>query len=676
MVKINRVGNKLGLAGLIGILLSIGVVANQMHTETEVFDVNRRADVQQQIADGAREADALMRSMQTASQSLRIAITTPDMDKSIAEIKSAKTAQDTILDANIAAALRQENRDNFTKIKALTASYVASAEEMAALQKKLLDLYRTRNVAVLDWNRHLEQMRLTTAVNQAANWSDVENHLTVADNAVNAVQAAAWRYASLNEIVQKGLIVTKAKALNDALAKASVIEDSELVQNGLTQLSADMRKFMAATDEAIQVNDQKTDIVRKKLTPTAATAGELVSVAVTNAKLAVTEARNQAAATMERSGQINLALGIAVVAVLIGTMAFSFFGVARPMTRLNAAMGKMAGGDLDVAIPGARRGDEIGDIAKTVSVIRDNAERKARDEVATRLDQDNQVATARRREMADLADGFERAVGNIVDNVSSASSQLEESAGGLTSTAEQAKELTVAVANASDEASGNVQAVASSTEEMSSSINEISRQVQESAGIANSAVEQARQTNERVAELAKAAARIGDVVELINNIASQTNLLALNATIEAARAGDAGRGFAVVASEVKALAQQTASATNEISQQISGIQAATKESVTAIAEIGNTIGRMSEIASTIASAVEEQGAATQEIARNVQQAAHGTKQVSANIADVQRGATATGSASSQVLSAAQSLSSESGRLKLEVGRFLDSVRAA
>lgn len=558
----------------------------------------------------------------------------------------------------------------------MTASYVTAADEVAVLQKKLLDLYRTRNVAVLDWNRHLEQMRLTTAVNEAKSWAEVDNQLKMADNAVNAVQAAAWRYASLNEIVQKGLIVTKAKVLNDALAKASVIEDSELVQNGLTQLSADMRKFMTATDEAIQINDQKTDIVRKKLAPTAASAGELVSAAVATAKTSVTEARNQAAGIMDRSVQINLALGCAAVAVLIGSMMFSFFGVARPMTRLNAAMSRMAGGDLDVTIPGARRGDEIGDIAKTVSVIRDNAERKARDEAAARVDQDSLAAAARRREMAELADGFERAVGNIVDNVSSASSQLEASAGGLTATAEQAKQLTVAVASASDEASGNVQAVASSTEEMSSSINEISRQVQESAGISNSAVEQARKTNERVAELTKAAARIGDVVELINTIAGQTNLLALNATIEAARAGDAGRGFAVVASEVKALAEQTAKATSEISHHISGIQTATRESVNAIAEIGNTIGRMSEIASTIASAVEQQGAATQEIARNVQQAAHGTMQVSANIADVQRGATATGSASSQVLSAAQSLSSESGRLKLEVGRFLDSVRAA
>jgi methyl-accepting chemotaxis protein len=194
--------------------------------------------------------------------------------------------------------------------------------------------------------------------------------------------------------------------------------------------------------------------------------------------------------------------------------------------------------------------------------------------------------------------------------------------------------------------------------------------------VASEAVGQARTTTDRVGELSKAATRIGDVVELINTIAGQTNLLALNATIEAARAGEAGRGFAVVASEVKALAEQTAKATGEIGQQISGIQAATQDSVTAISAISNTIEKLSEISSTIAAAVEEQGAATQEISRNVQQAAEGTHQVSANITDVQRGASETGSASSQVLAAAQSLSGDSNRLKLEVGKFLTTVRAA
>jgi methyl-accepting chemotaxis protein len=211
---------------------------------------------------------------------------------------------------------------------------------------------------------------------------------------------------------------------------------------------------------------------------------------------------------------------------------------------------------------------------------------------------------------------------------------------------------------------------------MASSVNEISRQVQESARMANEAVGQARNTTDRVSELSKAAARIGDVVELINTIAGQTNLLALNATIEAARAGEAGRGFAVVASEVKALAEQTAKATGEIGQQIAGIQAATQDSVNAIRDISSTIEKLSEIASTIAAAVEEQGAATQEISRNVQQAARGTHEVSSNITDVQRGAGETGSASAQVLSAAQILSADSARLRREVTNFLDTVRAA
>jgi methyl-accepting chemotaxis protein len=344
--------------------------------------------------------------------------------------------------------------------------------------------------------------------------------------------------------------------------------------------------------------------------------------------------------------------------------------------RLNGALGKMAAGEPNVEIPGAGRGDEIGDIAKTVIVIRENADHKARDEAEGKAERDRVRTEQRKQDMHALADGFEGAVGKIVETVSSASAELEASAARLAQTAEQAQTLTVAVAGASEEATSNVQSVSSATEEMASSIREISRQVQDSARIAGAAVQQAQKTNERINQLATAAGRIGDVVELINSIAGQTNLLALNATIEAARAGDAGRGFAVVASEVKALAEQTAKATEEISQQISGMQAATGESVAAIKEIGGTISQMSEISSVIASAVEQQGAATQEISRNVQKAAQGTTRVSSDIAEVQRGASDTGSASAQVLTAAQSLSIESSHLRTEVERFLDSVRAA
>jgi methyl-accepting chemotaxis protein len=366
-----------------------------------------------------------------------------------------------------------------------------------------------------------------------------------------------------------------------------------------------------------------------------------------------------------------LAACVVLTATTVYLMARS---ITRPVDMLSGAMKTLAGGDMSVAIEGAHRRDEIGGMAGAVQVFKDNmieAERLRREQAAAEA----RTAAQRKADMMKLADAFESAIGGIVNTVSTASGQLEASAGTLTSTASHAQEMATTVAAASEEAATNVQSVASATEELSSSVNEISRQVQESARIAGEAVGQARDTTAQVSELSNAAARIGDVVELINSIAGQTNLLALNATIEAARAGEAGRGFAVVASEVKALAEQTAKATGEIGQQITGIQSATGESVTAIKAISNTIEKLSEIASTIAAAVEEQGAATQEISRNVQQAAQGTQQVSANIVDVQRGASETGSASSQVLSAAQSLSGESGRLRNEVGEFLRTVRA-
>jgi len=389
-----------------------------------------------------------------------------------------------------------------------------------------------------------------------------------------------------------------------------------------------------------------------------------------------TASRDEVVAETAQANRVNQIMTVIVILTLTASMIFSFLGISRPMMRLNGALGEMAGGNLDVVIPGANRGDEIGDLAKTVVVIRENAEQKARGEAEAKVRQDQIAAQQRKADMIKLADNFETTVGEIVETVSSASTELEASAGTLTTNAGRSQELTTMVAAASEEASTNVQSVASATEELSSSITEISRQVQESARMATNAVSQARVTNERVSELSKAAGRIGDVVELINTIAEQTNLLALNATIEAARAGDAGRGFAVVASEVKALAEQTSKATGEIGQQISGIQAATQESVSAIKGISDTIEKLSEISSTIAAAVEEQGAATQEISRNVQQAAEGTQQVSSNITDVQRGASETGTASAQVLSAAQSLSGDSNRLKREVDKFLDSVRAA
>jgi methyl-accepting chemotaxis protein/aerotaxis receptor len=377
---------------------------------------------------------------------------------------------------------------------------------------------------------------------------------------------------------------------------------------------------------------------------------------------------------LSTGGSAGLILSVLAV---VGTAIGGFAGLATmraikgPMQQLNDTMLNLVQDKLDNRIV-IERDDEIGEALRNLQTVQ-TIIRFSRDEVQA---VQRRSETQRKADMTKLADGFEVAIGEIVETVSSAATELEASASTLSSTAERAQGLATTVAAGSEEASTNVHSVASAAEEMSSSVREISRQVQDSSRIANEAVTQAHVTTERVSELSRAASRIGDVVELINAIAGQTNLLALNATIEAARAGEAGRGFAVVASEVKALAEQTAKATGEIGQQVGGIQSATQDSVGAISQISGTIERLAEISAAIAAAVEQQGAATQEIARNVQQASQGTQQVSSNVSDVQRGATETGAASSQVLSAAQMLSRDSNRLKLEVGKFLDSVRAA
>ncbi len=350
--------------------------------------------------------------------------------------------------------------------------------------------------------------------------------------------------------------------------------------------------------------------------------------------------------------------------------------IARPVVAMSTALRELAIGNFDVQLPGLNRGDEVGQMARAIEEFKLQAIAKAERETSEREAKNRELAEARRFELHDLAARFEATVGDIIEKVGAASSELESSAVILTKSTAATKQLSTVVSSASEETSANVQSVAAATEEMASSVGEIGRQVAASNKIANEAVGQAEKTDARIAELSLAAGRIGDVTQLITTIAEQTNLLALNATIEAARAGEAGRGFAVVAQEVKALAAQTAKATSEISTQISEMQTATQESVLAIKEISGTIARISEIAAAIAAAIEEQGAATHEIARNVQQAAVGSAHVATNIADVSRGASDTGSASSQVLSSAQLLSGENKRLKSEVVKFLATVRAA
>ncbi|MGU3359051.1 methyl-accepting chemotaxis protein [Methylobacterium sp. M6A4_1b] len=387
-------------------------------------------------------------------------------------------------------------------------------------------------------------------------------------------------------------------------------------------------------------------------------------------------ARDLAALTDRTRTNTLLLGGLGLLAGLAAAGVVAVFGITRPIGQLVEALRRMARGDSDAAILGRDRRDEVGAVGRAVEEIRALVARKASEEAERRQIADDAAAAKRRRTMYELADGFETAVGTIIATVSASAGALQVTAEAMSTNAARTTDRSVTVAAAAEEAASNVNTVAAAAEELGSSVQEIGRQVDGSANLALRAVEEAAQTAGLVEDLSTAAARIGDVVALITTIAGQTNLLALNATIEAARAGEAGRGFAVVAAEVKELANQTTRATHEIEEQIGRIQASTAQAVGAIRTISGRIGEISQVTTTIAAAVEEQGSATQEIVRNVGQAAGGTSEVTENISGVAHAAEETGAAARQVLVSASDLTAQSEHLTVQVTRFLETVRAA
>jgi methyl-accepting chemotaxis protein len=525
------------------------------------------------------------------------------------------------------------------------------------------------------------------------------------NRALQQYQTVLYRIiAEDDEAQMRRLVGQLDKIITDAVESTRIVVEGSPRHAGETRAIAasiaDLPTASRPVLDAALVNDnaKALSLMRSKVQPIASKIGEdLVKLRETIDQDITRGSDDLTATTSATIRMISAIIGF-VVLVVVGLAFFvAQFGISKPLSQVTKVLMTLAEGNKAVDIPHTTRGDEVGEMARTAQTFRDNlvrmekmeAEQRAAEEraaeekrsltereVAEKKAAEVRVAAERKATMHKLANDFEAAVGGIIGTVSEASNELEAAAGTLTKTADTTQQLSGTVASASGQASANVQSVASATEEMTSSVQEISRQVAQSTAIANEAVQQAQATDARINALSHAAARIGDVVKLITAIAEQTNLLALNATIEAARAGEAGKGFAVVAQEVKALASQTAKATDEIAGQISGMQNETTAAVAAIKEIGGTIGRISDISSTIAAAVEEQGAATNEIARNVQEAAKGTAQVAGTIVEVNQGAAETGSASSQVLSSAQQLAGESSRLKLEVDRFLATVRAA
>jgi methyl-accepting chemotaxis protein len=461
------------------------------------------------------------------------------------------------------------------------------------------------------------------------------------------------------------------------IATAIALSDEPDDKEQLQKLGALAKDYVGVSTEFAAVAKDYGDTVAK--IQRTAELGDAMNVLIeksTGELISAAEARNAQVSTLRmRIDRIDLGMGLFVIAVLGGVAIFGALAISKPIRRTGEVLLELAQGNKEVGIPYTGRADEVGDMARAAQTFKEKLARIEQLEIAEK-ETARRTAEQRRTDIHDVAKAFETTVASVVRSVSSSSTELEAAAEGLGAMAEATRDLSGKVLSASTQAADNVQSVARATEQLIASAGEIGQQVQESTRIARQAVTQAEQTDGRIAELTRAAGRIGDVVKLITAIAEQTNLLALNATIEAARAGEAGRGFAVVAQEVKALAAQTSKATNEIGLQIAGVQAATKDSVGSIKEIGGTIGRIAEIAAAITAAVDLQAATTRAIAENVQAATGSAAHVAANIAEVNDSAAGITSASAQILSSAQSLSQDGSRLSAEMEKLLNAVSAA
>jgi len=493
-------------------------------------------------------------------------------------------------------------------------------------------------------------------------------------------RALVWAY----EATKDEAIIAQRNAASDDFRESFEHLDALATGEGKRLLSDYHRQFLEFESLAVKMND-----LRRQTPDTAVRDYAERGVAVGLAAKRVTETAHAAISFYEGEAEraihaadsaIGLAqilsLAAAAFATLVGggMAILTARGIVNPIRAITGAMSALSLGNLKIAVPALERRDEVGDMAKALQIFKDNmieAERLRAEAAKAQAEKERRART-----VEELTRSFESNVGLMVGVLSSAATEMEATAQSMSSTADQTNQQSLVVASAAEQASANVQAVAGAADQLSASIAEIGRQVAQSADMADQAVRNARRTDSIVQSLADGARNIGGVVTLIQGIAAQTRLLALNATIEAARAGAAGKGFAVVATEVKALAEQAAKATDQISEHVEGMRNAAGDAVAAIQDISGAVNELNQASSAIAGAVEQQSAATLEIARNVQQAASGTTEVSANIVGVQQAANDTGAAASQVLTAAGGLAEQSNRLSSEVRQYIAGINAA
>jgi methyl-accepting chemotaxis protein len=564
-----------------------------------------------------------------------------------------------------------ERNEIYGEMLALTQGFGATLDQMVALKEE-------RDWLVNDELAELGEKAHKNVAGIIADSINTDNHMVAAFTGqvmerLMAARLAAERYVATRDTAFIDQAAKEVMVLNATIGalqgRLNVQEHRRLAQ----EASQNMQRYAMVLKDLAAAAGALDALVDNEIAAASQRLGELAQAVIRSQQEFMRGVETEAAAGADRATRAMMAIGLAALAV--GALAAFIIGrsISLPVRRITATMGELAGGNLETAIPAQENRDEIGDMARTLTVFKDALVSQRAADAAQQADAAAKLERAQALER--LIAGFEGKVGQLVGALSAASGDLQSSAQTMSATAEQTNQQSAAVAGAAEAATANVQTVAAATEQLTGSISEIGRQVSQSTTIARRAVEQATRTNAQVQGLANSARAIGEVVRLISEIASQTNLLALNATIEAARAGEAGKGFAVVASEVKNLASQTARATEEIGAKVAEIQAATTDSVGAIQEIAKVIEEISQISTTIAAAVEEQSAATAEIARNVQQASQGTSAVAGTIASVTHAADETGRAAGHVLGAATALGQQSATLNSEVSRFIAEVRA-